>query len=125
MIPGMDILAQALSLIGSEPVTFYKAIDRARNAAGYIEPTFADGVCIEIGSVQAVARSKFQVLGLDWSKKYVTWFVEQNAIGLERGTSGDQFDYAGEKFQIESVTDWYAQDGWLAALAVKIGAANA
>lgn len=126
MIPGIDILSVALSLIGSQQVLFFKATGRTKNAAGLFDPQFAVGVLVAKGSVQAVARSKYQILGLELSKKYVTWFVPQvDVASLERGTSGDQFEYNGERFQAESVTDWMGQDGWLEVLAIKIGPANA
>lgn len=122
MIPGLNILSEALRLIGSQTVVYYKATNRTKTPAGLFVPQFAAGVAVTQGSLQAVARSKYQILGLELSKKYVTWFVPQVAVvSLERGTSGDQFEYNGERFQAESVTDWSGQDGWLEVLAVKIG----
>ena len=120
MIPGLNILAEALKLIGSQTVRYYKATNRTKTAAGFFNSQFAAGVDITQGSVQAVPRSKYQILGLELQKKYVTWFVPQLAVvTLERGTSGDEFEYNGERFQAESVTDWAAQDGWLEVLGVK------
>lgn len=117
----------ALSVIPSQTVNYYKATARTETPAGYIVSEFAPAVVVARGSVQAVARSKYQILGLELSKKYVTWFVPQlDVVSLERDTSGDQFEYNGARYQTESVTDWKAQDGWLEVLAVKIeGAANA
>lgn len=120
-----DLLDLALSVIPSQTVNYYKALSTTKTPAGFIQPAFAARVVVERGSVQAVSRSKYAYLGLELSKKYVTWFVPQvDVIALERNTSGDQFEYNGERFQAESVTDWFAQDGWLEVLAVKIGPAE-
>jgi hypothetical protein len=116
-----NLLGIALTVIPSQTVMFYKATGRTKTPAGFWQPVFAAGVGVEIGSVQAVARSKYQILGLELSKKYVTWFVPRVAVvSLERDTSGDQFEYNGARYQTESVTDWEAQDGWLEVLAIKI-----
>ena len=126
MIPGLNILSEALRLINPQTVKFFKTTNRTKTPAGLFVAAFAAGVDVAQGSLQAVPRTRYQVLGLELSKKYVTWFVPSVAVaGLERGTSGDQFEYNGERFQAESVTDWAGQDGWLEVLGVKIGAANA
>lgn len=123
MIPGENLLLDALDIIGSQQPMFYKAVTprAAPNAAGYYEPAFEAGVLVPLGSIQPIPRSKYEIQGLEASKKYVMWYVPQNVVALERDTSGDQFEYAGERYQTESVDDWFQQDGWLAVLAVKVG----
>lgn len=124
-VPGSNLLLEALDMIESQPVTYFQNTGRTLNAAGVYAGVFLPGVTTSVGSVQAVDRKKYEVLGLDLEKQYVHWFVPAYVFGVERDLSGDQFDYAGEKYQIESTTDWFAQDGWTMALAVKIGAADA
>lgn len=124
MIPGDNILLEALELISSQTVKHFKATTRVQNAAGFWVSSFAAGVDIPVGSVQAVPRNRFQVLGLEYEKYYVTWFVPANIVSMERDTSGDQFEWNGDRFDVLTVTDWYGQDGWLEAVGVRIGKAG-
>lgn len=126
MIPGMNLLEVALGAIApQEPVQYLRANGRTTNAAGYLVPTFDAPVSVELSSVQAVSRNSYYFQGLDLSKKYVTWYVPREVLGLERDSSGDRMTYNGELFQVENTTDWAGQDGWVAALCVKLGAGHA
>lgn len=71
-------------------------------------------------SIQAVPRTTYEALGLDFQKKYVSVFIERNLLDLGRGVSGDKFTYNGETYQVESETDWYNVDGWTSLMAVQI-----
>lgn len=119
-VPGENLLLEALDMIESQSVTYYANTGRTTTGAGVYLSTLAAGVPITVGSVQAVPMDKFAVLGLDMAKNYVWWFVPRAVIGVERELAGDQFQYGTKRYQIESTTDWYAQDGWLSALSVKI-----
>lgn len=126
MIPGMNLLEVALGAIApQEPVEYLQAVDRTTNSAGYLVATYAAPVPVKLSSVQAVSRSTYYFQGLDLSKKYVTWYVPREVLGLERDSSGDRMTYNGELFQVENTTDWAGQDGWVAALCVRLGAGHA
>lgn len=124
-IPGENLLLEALDLIASQPVTYYSNTGRTTTGAGIMKATLAPGVLVSVGSVQAVPRNKFEILGLDYEKNYVYWFVPRSVVDAARNLSGDQFDYGTKKYQVESITDWYGQDGWISALAVQINNGDA
>lgn len=119
-VPGLNLLGVALTAIGHQPVTYYRNTGRTTNAAGFATGTWDAAVPVAVGSVQAVARARYSQEGLDLSKDYATWFVPRSVTGVARDAVGDQFDWNGRRWQVESVTDWHAQDGWMQALAVAL-----
>ena len=124
MIPGNNLLTQALSVIGSQSVRLYRNTARTKNELGRFVPAFAPGEVIAVGSVQAVPLSAYASRGLDYKKSYVMWFVPANVVGVDRDRSGDQFEWGGRRYSIEQETPWFAQDGWVQILGVSIGVAT-
>lgn len=131
-IPGSDLLGIALGVIDAQPVTYYRNSGRTTDNSGRDLPLFADPVPDPNdpdseplnGSVQAVPRSRYALYGLDVQKSYVTWFIEQDVIDIERDVSGDRITYAGRLYQLVSATDWFGQDGWVYVICVDIGNAT-
>lgn len=123
-VPGSNLLAEALSLIGSQPVAYFAALDRSVNSV-YFEGQFAEPVPVFECSVQPVPRTRYEVLGLPMEKEYVNWFVPREVVGLQRDTTGDQIEWNGMRWQLQSPTDWTGQDGWMEILCAKVGPANA
>lgn len=123
-VPGSNLLAEALSLIGSQPVAYFAALPRTTDGP-YYEGQFAEPLPVFECSVQPVPRNRYEVLGLQLAKKYVTWFVPQNVIALQRDTTGDQIEWNGDRYQLQDKTDWHGQDGWCEVLCVKVGPADA
>lgn len=124
MIPGSNLLAQALTVIGSQSVRYFKYAARATSATGRDVTTFEPEVTILQGSVQAVPRTRYESMGLDYARRYVTWFVSRDVIGVERDKSGDEFEHFGRRYKVEAVTPWFSQDGWNEVLGIDIGAAQ-
>ncbi|USN16332.1 hypothetical protein PLUTO_00160 [Luteibacter phage vB_LflM-Pluto] len=124
MIPGSNLYRQARRLIGGSPVVYFKYAGRTQNSVRQYVSTFDAGVQVK-ASVQAVPRSKYTFLGLDFQRNYVNIFIDKNAIDLQRDAGGDQFVYDGFVFQLEGNTQWFEQDGWVEGLAVQIGRGNA
>lgn len=124
-VPGSNLLLQALRLIKPQTVQHFVATGRTTTGAGTFKSTFAPGVPVTMGSVQPVPRDRYDVLGLSLSKSYVNWIVPISAIALQRATSGDQMEWNGRRYQLESSTDWFGQDGWLRVLCVDVGPADA
>ena len=120
MIPGSNLLNTALTAIARQMVIYQRYLGRADNEIGqdvsaYEEP----GVAI-LGSFQAVKRNLYAQYGLDLSKYYANFYVSKNALPVDRNVSGDQLVYDGTLFKAESETDWFAIDGWVCMLLVKI-----
>lgn len=122
MIPGQNLLATALSVIGAPTVTYYRFGGRTKNAVGQFVSDHAPEQ--RKGSVQAVPRDLYDKLGLDWQKNYVWFYAVGASQDVTRDTSGDQFDFNGRRYEILSLTDWTPIDGWNGALAVQVGAAQ-
>lgn len=117
-VPGGNLYNKAISLIQKQTVAYYAYTGRTTNDYGVDVATYAAPVNIT-GSLQAVPRNRYTTLGLDFQKDYVTLFCPRNLLDLQRDVSGDLFTYDGRTFKVESLTDWFAQDGWVQALAVQ------
>lgn len=118
--PGSNLLRRAARLIKLQTVGYYMFMSRELNRVKQWVSAFAPSVDIQ-GSVQAVPRNKYSDLGLDLQRDYVNLFAAKDIQDIDRDRTGDQFTWQNKLYQIESQTDWYAQDGWVECLAVKIG----
>lgn len=119
-VPGSNLLRTALRVIQPQTFDYYAYTSRTANAAGFLVTNYADPISLQ-GSVQPVARTMYLQAGLDFQKDYVTFFVSQNVIDVQRDVAGDKMIYGGRTYQCESLNgDWFRQDGWDAILCVKI-----
>lgn len=123
MIPGSNLLRSALSVISRQTVILYRWSVRTTTADGLDVPLFEVPEAISEGSVQAVPRSRYTAMGLDYTRNYVTWFTPATVRGIERDRAPDQFEFAGRIYDVYSVTPWNAQDGWNEVLGIDIGPA--
>lgn len=120
MIPGVNLLQVALGAIAPQGAQLRKFTGRATNSVGIDVATYAAAVAIE-GSVQAVPRSRYQNLGLDFGKHYVMLYTTYTNIATtDRDTNGDAIEFAGGLWLCESDTDWATQDGWRSILCVQV-----
>lgn len=119
-VPGSNLLVDALDLIESQPVSYQQTTGWTTNAAGRNEPSYAPAVDVTVGSVQAVNKDRYQILGLDLQKEYVMWYVPQSVVGTQRNSKGDLITYAGHTYQLESTVNWFAQDGWMSIACVQV-----
>ncbi len=119
MIPGSNILRQALTVIAAQPVAYYQATGRTANDVGQYVTTYASPITL-YGSFQPVPRSLYQIYGLDLQKSYYNFYVSKNVIDVTRNVSGDQLVFNNQRFQCESNTDWYVIDGWKGILCVMV-----
>jgi hypothetical protein len=94
-----------------------------QNAARQWVPTFAAPITLQ-ASIQAVQRSKYESLGLDFQKNYIKIFAAANLINLARDSAGDRIVYGGRLYQMTNTNQWFAQDGWASCIAVDTGAFN-
>lgn len=105
MIPGANILSQALRVIQPQTLQHRAFVSRVENAAGDTLPTFAAPVSIQ-GSMQPVNKALYQQLGLNLAKNYSTLFVFGTVQPVARDRDGDLVIFAGKTWQCESDWDW-------------------
>lgn len=122
MIAG-NLLKRALHLTGSQAVTYRRFSGRTTNEIGLDVSSYADPVEIK-GSVQAVPRSTYEQLGLDFQKRYVTLYTVAEVLDLQRDISGDMIEFGGKTYQLVSSTDWQPMDGWQSVLCVEVSDAG-
>jgi hypothetical protein len=109
-------------MLGKSSVIYFRDMGRTTLPNGKYVTTYAPGIVIDSGQVQPIPRSQYQQLGLDVSKKYVTWYVPLLDVrDIARDASADQFVFAGERYQVENNNDWFDVDGWLGVVGIKIG----
>lgn len=124
-IPGLNLLSMALTMIASESVQWFSDGGRRKQPNGVFLTTFAEPVTVEQCSVQAVDRTKYAAMGLDFQKSYVTWFVPSlSLVTVQRAKSGDVIEWNGGRYQLEGGIDWTAQDNWGTAICCLIGPAT-
>lgn len=120
MIPGSDILAEAFACIDTVTVSHIKAGARTKNAVGQFVSDLSATPTDYEGSVQAVDRKAYTQLGLDMNRRYYTIYLSADARDFERGTNGDRILFGSKKFDVESIADWFALDGWVGLLCVEV-----
>lgn len=120
MIPGDNLFLDAIELIGTSTVQWYRATGRTTNAIGYDVTTYAAAVDIE-GSIQAVDRTVYQQYGLDMQKNYVMFYTANDLTDIHRDVSGDNIALNGKRYQLTTEKDWFFMDGWTGVMCVEIG----
>lgn len=123
MIPGENLLQEALSVIAPQSISYFKAVGRLTNAIGLDVTEYAAAVEIR-GSIQPVPQELFEKKGLDFQKTYFTLYTTADAVGINRDISGDQIVFNGQRMQCLSITPWRALDGWIEILCVVINNAG-
>ncbi len=137
-IPGANVLGIALRVIGSQNYVNYYAevLPRQRQSNGVYLSTYAAPVTLAKQSVQPVPRDRYQQIGLDFQKSYVTWYVPHlDFVSIQRNSGGDVIEWpvnvdgslipgVSSRYQLPSDTPWQIQDGWASAICVRLGPAT-
>lgn len=118
-VPGSNLLAEALGIIASQSVIYYRFASRATNAIGLDLPTYDEPEEV-FGSFQPVPRNLYQSLGLDFEKDYWNFYSITQMNGVSRDTSGDKIVYNGKTYQALSANDWHSVDGWQGMLFIEV-----
>ena len=118
MIAG-NVLNRAFRLIKPQSISYRAFAGRVTNEIGLDVSEYADPVDIQ-ASVQAVPRSTYEQLGLDFQKRYITIYTKAAIADLKRGVSGDMAEFDGKTYQAVSATDWMGMDGWQSILCVEV-----
>lgn len=121
-IPGAGLLGMALRLIQPQRVNWYQFTGRTLDTDRKYINSYADAAPIDLCSVQAVPLSRYDMLGLDRKRKYITWFVPAAAVGTDRDRSSDEFGWNNRRYSIVTETPWNVQDGWMEILGIDVGA---
>lgn len=119
IIPGSNLLALALGVIGNQQVQWLKYAGTTVTPAGIQRPTWDAPVTIN-GSIQPVDANTLQQLGLDWTRNYVSFFAPAEFEEIERDQSSDRIAYAGRTYQVVGKTAWFYQDGWDKVICVEV-----
>lgn len=122
-VPGSNLLLEALSIIEPQTVRYFRFLSRIANAAGVLASTYEAGVDVEEGSLQAVPLTRYASIGLDLKKKYTSWFVCEEVVGVDRDRSGDLYEFNGRRYEVVTETNWFVQDGWTCVIGIDIGPA--
>lgn len=123
-VPGLNLLGLALTAIGPQPVVWTPWVSSTVLGHGRMVPVFGPPQTITTGSVQAVPRTRYAALGLDYTRNYVTWFTPAPVRGAERDRAPDRFVWAGRLFDVATVTAWAVQDGWSEVVGIDVGSAD-
>lgn len=115
MIPGSNLLLDALEIIDPSKVTYYKFLSRTVNDRGLFETEYDTAVNL-YGSFQPVPRNMYEQYGLELEKIYALFYTKSNVISLARDKTGDKIVFASVQYQCEANNDWYAIDGWKGVL---------
>ncbi len=123
MIPGSNLLNQALTVIAKQAVIYHKALGRALNDIGQDVTVYDDPVKI-YGSFQPVPKNLYDALGLNLQKSYYAFYTSNNVIDLQRNLSNDQLTFGNYRYQCESNTEWFLMDGWKSVLCCQLTSTN-
>ena len=111
MIPGSNLLQMALRVIAPQSLKYYAFVSRSENEVGILESKYSLPTIVN-GSFQAVPRSVYSFMGLDFSKQYFMFYASADINNLTRGSAGDKLEFKGKFFEVMSETAWHAIDGW-------------
>ncbi len=114
-----NLLKKALTIIPSSDFGYSKFLGRATNDIGIDVATYDTEITLK-GSVQAVPRSLYQHMGLDWKRNYITIYNSDDIVGIERDSSGDKVTFDSKTFLVLDENDWKAIDGWKGILCVEV-----
>jgi len=104
-------------LVGGSIYTYFQNTGTTTNARGLRVTTFAAGVDRN-DSVQPVPVELYEKLGLDLSRRYIVIYTSSTLTPVSRDGGGDEIGFEGNRYQIQSDTDWSPIDGWKGTLAV-------
>lgn len=123
MIPGINLLAVAMTAIAPQVVQYRAWLGKVTNDQGEQIPTYADPLPVT-GSFQPVSLDRKQILGLNISNSYATFYATGAYKPVFRNTQPDQIVYNGRVWYVTGLVDWFSQDGWQAVLLEDMGPAS-
>jgi hypothetical protein len=120
-----NVLFVALKIQNKTSVDYFQFTGRVTNEAGMDVTTYAESITVTNGKVISVNKKNYVQFGLDFSKRYVNWFVPNlDAIDLSRDVSGDIIECICRRWELVGSNLWFSLDGWSSFLAIDIGPAT-
>jgi len=120
MIPGGNLLTTALSIIKRDEFTLHAWTGTVTNAAGADVQSYNEAGVKLFGSVQAVPRSMYEQLGLDFNSRYINIWHETALQDVGRDRPSDQVTFGGKRHDLIGRSDWTLIDGWNSVMAVEL-----
>lgn len=120
----INLLNLALPIIHTvtEKVTgifkFRSLFEETVNRIGVKVPTYGGWSTCQ-GEVQPVERSRYEALGLDWSKNYINAWGSVVVSSVTEVKQPDQILWGGKLWNVTSVNEWNPQNGWVNVTAVQ------
>ncbi len=115
----INILGAAQSVIGKQTYQIKKWLGKTTNAAGVDVDEYAEPAD-RSGSVQPVSRSKYEHMGLDFSKIYIKIFDVDLIDVLSRTENADQIIWQGGIYKAMPNMDWSKSGSWNSVLCVRV-----
>lgn len=121
LVPGMNVLATALSVIASQEIAYYQNIGRVLNEVGIWQAQYDAPVNIR-GSWQLASRQLQEKAGLQYNPNTVVFYCPRTYIqDVTRDRSGDQLIFNGQQYQcLQTPSDWFQVDSWVGIFAVRV-----
>lgn len=118
MIP-RNLFGMAMSVLPRQTAVLYRWQNRQTNAIGLDVDSYAAEPLT--GNIQAVDRARYDRLGLDAAKSYITVFTDTPIDDLTRTKNPDHIGWQGERYEVLNRAGWNVQAGFNGVMAVCIG----
>jgi len=115
----INLLAATQSVIGKQQYQIKKWLGKTTNEAGFKIDSYAEPED-RSGSVQPVSRSKYEHLGLDFSKLYIKIFDVELIDVLSRTENADQIIWKDGVYKAMPNMDWSNSGSWNSVLCVRV-----
>jgi len=119
MFPGGNLLNLALTVINRQAFQYQQLLSITTNELGLDIQNFSSPIPLS-GSIQPVERSQVKELGLDFNKRVIEIWVEENLKDVARNSAGDRILYNNRIWQVIGEDEWFELDKWDQILAVEV-----
>ncbi len=123
MIPGINLLKVAQTIIAKQSFVYYEFAGRVKNSIGKYENSFNAGVEVR-DTIQPIPQPLIRELGLSLERTYIMVYTSVDVGTVARGASPDIIDFSSRRYQALESNDWIAIDGWEGLMFIDIGAVS-
>lgn len=115
-----NVLSTAQRVIRTQDFVLRRYNGRVKMPNGVYVSNYDDDVTLN-GSIQPIARSRYEKMGLDFEKDYISILATTDIMDLMRDRSGDQIVIDGRLFETIGESDWTRSAGWNRIMCVRVG----